>query len=132
MKNILLLCLLVSFPTLAAVNAVEALKNYIPFYDHHGANDAGLKCSVDFYRRPGGAVMVELLTPRVNKYLVEPQLPFETSDKFFKVSQPSFEENDGIVTMSLIFENSSAIIERKFCVEERCWNSRAVCHLDRW
>ncbi|MCM2349313.1 MAG: hypothetical protein NDI69_04775 [Bacteriovoracaceae bacterium] len=132
MKNILLLCLLVSFPTLAAANAVEALKNYIPLYDHHGVNDAGLKCSVDFYRRLGGAVMVEMLAPRVNKFLVEPQLSFGASDKSFKVSRPSFEENDGIVTMSLIFENSSAIIERKFCVEEQCWNSRTVCHLDRW
>lgn len=132
MKNTLLLCLFVSFPSLAAANAVEALKSYIPLYDHYGVNDAGQKCSVDFFRRPGGAVMVEMLSPRVNKYLVEPQFPFETSEKSFKVSQPSFEENDGVVTMSLIFENSSAIIERKFCVEERCWNSRAVCHLDRW
>lgn len=116
----------------AQANAVKALKSYIPLFDHPGINDIGQECSIDFYHRPGGAVLAELLMPRLTQFLIDPDMSYIAKDNYFSVSQPAFAENNGMVTLSLIFEGSNVKVERRFCLEERCWSSGKVCQLEDW
>ena len=125
-----LLSLLIS--SFAQANAVSALKSYIPLYDHTGINDIGQECSIDFYHRPGGKVLVELLMPKLITFLIDPSMSFIARDSYFSASQPAFTENNGMVTLSLIFEGASVKVERQFCLEERCWSSGKVCQLEDW
>lgn len=132
MKKILFLSVLTLISHNVQASAIEALKKYIPLYDHQGVNDAGRNCSIDFLRRPQGTILMELLAPQVVTFLISPDLPYEVGSGYYRVYQPSFEENDGIVTMGFILEGRTATVERRFCVGERCWFSRTSCHLDRW
>lgn len=132
MNKILLVFLTLFIASFAQANAVKALKTYIPFYDHVGVNDIGQECSIDFYHRAGGEVLVELLMPRLTKFVVGPAMNFISQDNYFTVSQPSFAENNGTVTLSLVFEGANVKVERRFCLEERCWSSGKVCQLEDW
>lgn len=133
MNKILSLTILLSFSPLAqAKDAVAALKSYIPFFEHHGVNDRYQRCSLDIYRKPGGAVMVDFISGKIYKFLVTPELSYKRENKYLKISQPSFPESGGEVTMSLVFEEQTVKIERLLCVEDRCWSSTMECSLDRW
>ncbi len=133
MNKILSLSFLIFFSPLAlGADAVSALKSYIPFFEHSGVNDRYQRCSVDIYRRTGGAVMVDFISTRIHKFLVTPDLAFKRDNNYLKISQPSFVENNGVVTMSLVFEERLVKIERELCVEDRCWPSTMECSLDRW
>lgn len=130
MKKLILLFLL-SGSLYAQTNAVVALKNYIPTYDHGGVNPLGQRCSIDLYNRTGG-IMVELVMPKFSKFLVMPEMEFEAGHEFLAITAPSVPENDGIVTNSLIFQGREVSLERKYCVAEKCWSSGSTCLLDRW
>lgn len=133
MNKIISLSLLLSFSTFAqGADAVSALKSYIPFFEHSGVNDRYQRCSVDIYRKSGGAVMVDFISTRIHKFLVTPDLAYTSDKNYLKISQPSFAEGNGVVTMSLVFEDRLVKIERELCVEDRCWPSTMECSLDRW
>lgn len=132
MIRLILLNLVLATSVFAQSTAVEALKRYIPLYDHSGINGLGQNCSIDMYTRSGG-VMVELVMPRFHKFHVKPEMEYETGPQYLKISAPSFVENDGVVTNSLVFEGRNVSLERVFCKEDRCWTSTSgSCLLDRW
>ena len=132
MSKIVLIFSTLFIASFAQANAVKALKNYIPLYDHVGVNDNGQECSIDFYHRAGDEVLVELLMPRLAKFVIKPDMSFISKDHYFSVSQPSFAENNGMVTLSLVFEGADVKVERRFCLEERCWSSGKICQLEDW
>lgn len=131
MVKILFLSLAVLSSVHAQSTAVEALKSYIPLYDHQGVNGLGRRCSIDLYHRSGG-IMVELMMPRFSKFLVSPEMKFEMAPDRLAIIRPSYPENDGTVTNGLIFEGREVRLERKYCVGEKCWTSGTPCLLDAW
>ena len=77
-KKIISLTLLISLsPVAQAADAVSALKAYIPFFEHSGVNDRYQRCSLDIYRKPGGAVMVDFISGKNHKFLVTTELPYK-------------------------------------------------------
>lgn len=131
MKIKLLLCFLLFLPTLAKADAIKALKDYIPFYEHQGTTDTGQRCSIDFFRYQD-TLKVDLLAPRFQRFILSSNMTFESAPHFFKATQPSFPENGGVITMSLTFKGRNVQIEREYCKDEDCWSSGVICHLESW
>lgn len=77
--------------------------------------------------------MIELVTPRFSKFLVTHGMVFESRAGFLRISAEPVSENEGIVTSSLIFAGREVYLERKYCKDDRCWNSATNgCQLDPW
>lgn len=132
MLKLILLLIAVSTSAYAQTNAVQALRKYIPTYDYRGVNGAGQSCSIDMYSRSGG-IMVELMMPVFSKFLVTPDMEFEQTADSLRISAPTFSQDGGTVTNSLIFMGREVSLQRKYCTEERCWISGSSgCLLDPW
>lgn len=132
MKKIAFYAFILLVPTVSLASAVDALRSYIPFYNHEGVNDIGEKCSIDFFLRPDKNLAVEFMNPRLTRFSLSPDDHFELGDDFFMSNRPEREENGGLVTMSLVFRGTEVQIQRRFCVEERCWVSGNSCYLNSW
>ena len=128
----IILTILLSLSGVAQSDAIRALGSYIPLYDHQGQNDLGQRCSVDFIRRPGNKLLVEVLTPRYVPFLVEPSDAFTLESHSLTIRHPSVAEGNGHVTMSLMLVNQTLEIRRTYCINSKCWDSGTACHLDRW
>jgi hypothetical protein len=131
MKTKLYLFFFLLLPHFAKADAIIALKEYIPLYEHLGTTDTGQRCSIDFFRYQD-ALKVDLLAPRFQRFILTSSMFFESSPRFFKASQPSFSEAGGMVTMSLVFRGRDVQIRREFCKEKNCWSSGVICHLESW
>ena len=132
MKKLNLALLLLVFTSPVLANAVKALKSYIPLYQHAGVNNLGQRCSIDFFGRADGSLTVEIETPRFFKFILRPEYTFVAGPDSYIASAPALAENDGTVVMSLVFKSREVLLERNYCVGDKCWVSGSTCLLDSW